>query len=41
MVNNAQYSVLFTIKSGGEQHAILRVVYDQIHPKKNHLRKLA
>ena len=38
IVNNAQYSVLFTTRFDGKQHAILRVVYHQIHLKKNHSR---
>jgi len=36
MVNHPQYSVSFTIISGGKQLAILRVVYDQIGQKNYH-----
>ena len=40
VVNNAQYNVLFTTRFDRKQHAILRVVYDQIDLKIYHLRKL-
>ena len=36
MVNHTQYSVLFTIRSSGKQHAVLRVVYRQVRLNKNH-----